>query len=122
MQPNGNDYARALTAVCLGNKEVAMLRAHYFAPNRVIGWRELGEAAFKGAGPGVACRWYCTLGLRVGEALGLSFPRLEGDEYRYCSVLATGDPQTMGLMEHQLTMRRALAEALDQLGWFKAGP
>jgi hypothetical protein len=109
-------YAQALDELRLSDKDKAMLRAHFLGKDQTINSVQLAQAAGHPGAPGSAYRWYCTIGLRVGEK---KFERVDANEHQYCSVLTTSNPLTVDLMEHVLVMRPEVAEAIEYLGWFQ---
>ena len=116
--PTADDYRKAFLAIQsrLPDGYIAMLRAHYLAPGRVLTTRQLAHAAAYRDWQSANLH-YGTLGKMVGEEL-LFQPRLRPGTEKpiWTLVLATGPIERDEDAEFPWTMRDEVAAAIETLG------
>lgn len=118
--PSAETYKKALSEIRINDAQLAMLKAHFEAPNRSITYTQLATAAGYND-HAVANRQYGQLGRDVGEAVGFQFADSEsrpGEKF-YSSSLGMPNSYTAG--DFQLVMHHELAKAIETLNWFKGG-
>lgn len=115
--PSVSQYKTSLSAVhnLINDKQVALLQAHYNAPNRTITTPQLAQA--------IGINGFSTVNLQYGrfahmlcDALNFVPNRRADGTYRWWSILGSGIPSNQ---EHgfQWVMHEQLAQALEELGW-----
>ncbi|HYF64034.1 MAG TPA: hypothetical protein VD886_14525 [Herpetosiphonaceae bacterium] len=105
------DAFRQLRATLPAN-HLALLRAHYLAPNHTITARELA-AAVGYAGHGSVNLQYGMFGRAMRELMAYA----EGEQaaYVFASFIKPG---AQGNREHLWVLHPEVVQALDELGWF----
>ena len=115
--PSVEQYKRAFRIIYprLHHNYLAMLKAHYFAPERTITMSELANAVgYSGYQP--ANLHYGKLGRMLAEELSYKKERLRGQS-GFIDVLATENPAWDRKEDWQWIMRPEVATALEELGW-----
>lgn len=113
-----SEYEKALKSINIPDSYMAMLKAHYSAPNRTITVTELAKAAGYPTF-GTANLHYGTLGKNIGSEICFKPTVFRKDKTPiWTFVLAEG---VIGKESKQWewTMRPELAEALENLGLVK---
>ena len=116
--PEAAQYANALQAISLSEKQKKMLEEHYRARNRTITFTELAESAGS-SGHRTANMLYGKLGRKLGESIGFHFAQAESGEPFYSSSIGLGSSGAIRGEEFRLVMHHELAKAIEYLGWFK---
>jgi hypothetical protein len=112
--PSAERYTDAFRQLrsSLPSNHLALLRAHYLAPNHTITARELA-AAVGAAGHGSVYLQYGTFGKAMRALLGYT----AGAQAAYV-VASFIEPGAHDNREWQWVMHPAVVQALDELGWF----
>lgn len=118
--PLAADYKNALQSVPMTVGQLAMLKAHFEAPNRSITYTQLANAA--GFDGHVAANsQYGKLARMIGEVVGFDFvdADLRPGEKFYSSAIGFPNPYTEG--DFQLVMHHELAKAIGDFepAWFR---
>ncbi len=115
--PEALEYVRAFQKIAseLPDSYVAMLKAHYRAPNRTITATQLSEAGGY-QNWGAANLHYGMLGKRLYEHIAIDLNKREDGTLVYTGMLATEGVLSDEESHWQWVMRPELAHAVEQLG------
>jgi len=119
--PKVSEYVHAFQNILEGLPEsyMAMLKAHYYAPDRTLTATQLAKAT-----GGVYKDWntanlhYGTLGKRLHDELLIQLPKRENGTYIYTFMLATEGELSSEESQWQWKMRPEVANAIEELGLF----
>lgn len=119
--PEVSEYVRAfqkmLEAKKLPDSYLAMLKAHFHAPNRTMSVKELAVAGGYKSWPAVNLH-YGKLGYLLSEEVSMQLPRHPSTgEFAWSFVFATEGEKPTDESEWQWKMRPEVAAAMEQLGW-----
>ena len=115
--PSVAQYKRAFRTIYpkLHPNYLAMLKAHYSAPEHTVTMSELAEAVgYSGHRP--ANLHYGKLGRMIAEELNYRKERLRGQS-NFIDALAIEDPSWNRIEEWPWIMRPEVVKALEELGW-----
>ena len=115
--PTIEEYKRAFLLIepRVTQKQLEMLRAHYYAPNHTITMAELAKHMGY-TGHNVANLHYGKLGRSIADLLNYKKERI-GGESKYIDVLATENPNLGSYQQWEWVMRPEVARALKELKW-----
>lgn len=115
--PEVIEYARAFQNILEGlpDSYLAMLKAHYLAPNRTMTATQLAEAG-KYKNWSAANLHYGLLGYRLYEELPIQLPKGSDGKLIYTFALATEGDLSNDESHWQWIMRPEVAGAIEQLG------
>ena len=118
--PEVSEYVQAFQSILeeLPDSYMAMLKAHYYAPDRTLTATQLAKAT------GIYKDWnttnlhYGLLGKRLHDVLLIQLPKRENGTYIYTFMLAVEGKLSTDESQWQWKMRPEVAKAIEQLGLF----
>lgn len=118
--PEVSEYVHAFQKILedLPESYLAMLKAHYFAPDRTLTATQLANATRIYKDWNTANLHYGLLGKRLHDELLIQLPKLANGKYIYTFMLATEGGLSVDESQWQWKMRPEVAKAIEQLGLF----
>lgn len=115
--PPAEKYAEALRGLKMTAAQKAMLKFHFYAPNRTVTYTELAKAAGK-SDYRVANTEYGNLGAAIGKKTGFEFPMAPKRSKPFYSGALGIDAPRGPSNEYRLMMHHELAKAIETLELF----
>lgn len=115
--PDQEKVVKALQSIVndLPDSYIAMLKAHYHAPNRELTAGQLAEAAgFENYG--AVNLHYGKLGLRLWEIAPCQLPKDKKGSLIYTYYLADGAPDQEPTENHRWVLKEPIARAIEAIG------